>query len=260
MNLVVRDLGLSIAQKRLCRGLSFQVKPGDLWCVLGRNGAGKTTLLRTLAGLRDPDEGAIELNGVALADWGRPELARTRGFMPQAQTDSFSCTVLETILTGRYPHQSRLAEQWRFAAPDDREASQSVLALLGLAELIDRDVLTLSGGERQRVALAALLVQDAPFMLLDEPTSHLDFDKQLRVMEVLQARLAGPKAACAVLMSVHDINLAARFATHILLFSDDACVLAGPVAEVLTATNLTLAYHHGVSEIATQGYRWFLPH
>jgi iron complex transport system ATP-binding protein len=101
MNLVVRDLGLSIARQRLCSGLSFQVKPGELWCVLGRNGAGKTTLLRTLAGLRDPDEGSIELHGVALASWRRPELARTRGFMPQAQTDSFSCSVLETILTNR---------------------------------------------------------------------------------------------------------------------------------------------------------------
>jgi iron complex transport system ATP-binding protein len=243
----------------LCQGVRFTIELGEFWCVLGRNGAGKTTLLRALAGLRKPEEGSIILEGRKLADWDRTALARARAYLPQAQRDAFSSTVLETVLTGGFPHRTTLAAHWRFADRHERDPALAILRELGLESMQHRDVLSLSGGERQRVALAAMLLQDAPILLLDEPTSHLDVDKQFLVMNVLSRRLARPKRPCAAFMSVHDINLAARFATHIVLFSDDAAVLSGPVDEILTAENLSRAYHHRVMEIPDGPRRWFVP-
>jgi len=259
VRLAVEMLGLAVGARRLCSALSFCVEAGELWCILGRNGAGKTTLLRTLAGLSPPEAGRIVLDGRELSGWPRAELARARGFLPQSQGDAFSASVLETVLTGRHPHQPRLADQWRFDLGGTAAGLREILGRLELEPLLHRDILSLSSGERQRVAIAALLMQDAPLMLLDEPTSSLDFDKQLMVMRVLEERLAEAGKPCALLMSVHDINLAARFASHVLLFSNDGLVLAGPAGEVLTAANLSAAYEHPVAEFEAGEHRWFSP-
>lgn len=226
-------LSLQAAGRSLLSGLDWQVKYGELWCLLGRNGAGKTTLLRTAAGLHKAAGGAIHIAGIDPAHAHPERLAKLRGYMAQDQSDAFAWSVLDTVLLGRTP--------WRMDGQGDQEQERAmamaVLRQLGLESLAGRNVQRLSGGERQRVALAALLLQDTPLMLLDEPLSHQDVAHQLAIMQLLRERVAQH----AVIMSCHDINLAARYATHVLLLGEDQHWL-GPAASVLSLPNLEAAY------------------
>ncbi|HEX7935739.1 MAG TPA: ABC transporter ATP-binding protein [Paraburkholderia sp.] len=201
---------------------------GEIWCVAGPNGAGKTTLLSTLAGLLQPSAGHVELDGVRLAEWPAQPLAQRRALMPQSAPDAFSASVLDIVMLNRFPHLTG----WGWEREADREAARAALDLLSLTALTTRDVLSLSGGERQRVALAAVLCQDAPLLLLDEPLSHLDLHHQIDCLEALgQWTRQAPRT---VLFSCHDLNLARRFATHALLLDGAGVVYAGSVRDVLT--------------------------
>ncbi len=226
-------LGLRAGQRVLAAGLDWQVGRGEFWCVLGRNGAGKSTLLQVLSGLRRADEGGVMISGRPVDTIPATELARLRGLMPQQSFDSFSFSVREAVAIGRTPW--RLGRTWD--AQQDEGFVRTALVQVGLEARIDDDVTMLSGGERQRVALAALLAQDPALMLLDEPTAHQDVAQQLLLMRLLQ-RLSERHAVVA---TCHDINLAARFATHVLLLGPDFH-LAGPMADVLTPAALGGAY------------------
>jgi len=201
---------------------------GEIWCVAGPNGAGKTTLLSTLAGLRPASAGHVELDGRRLADWPPLPLARRRALMPQSAHDAFSASVLDIVMLNRFPHLGG----WGWERDADRAAAQAALERLGLGSFAARDVLSLSGGERQRVALAAVLCQDAPLLLLDEPLSHLDLHHQIDCLEALVAWTQEPRRC--VLFSCHDLNLARRFATHALLLDGTGGACAGLVRDVLT--------------------------
>ncbi|SDQ34551.1 iron complex transport system ATP-binding protein [Paraburkholderia fungorum] len=202
--------------------------PGEIWCVAGPNGAGKTTLLSTLAGLRQASAGQVELDGIRLRDWQPLPLAQRRALMPQSAPDAFSASVLDIVTLNRFPHLNG----WGWERDADRDAAHAALDLLGLAAFAARDVLSLSGGERQRVALAAVLCQDAPLLLLDEPLSHLDLHHQIDCLEALTAWAREPRRT--VMFSCHDLNLARRFATHALLLDGEGRAFAGPVHDVLT--------------------------
>jgi len=201
---------------------------GEIWCVAGPNGAGKTTLLSTLAGLRQAFAGHVELDGMRLADWHAQQLAQRRALMPQSAPDTFSASVLDIVMLNRFPHLTG----WGWEREADRAAARAALDLLGLTRLAARDVLSLSGGERQRVALAAVLCQQAPLLLLDEPLSHLDLHHQIECLEALSEWTREPGRS--VLFSCHDLNLARRFATHALLLDGNGAAYAGPVRDVLT--------------------------
>jgi iron complex transport system ATP-binding protein len=231
--LETRGLTLQAGSRLLVQGLDWKVEPGQLWCVLGPNGVGKTTLLHALCGLRQPVAGAVLINDRPIATTPPDQLARLRGLLPQQQFDAFSHTVLDTVLVGRAPY--RIGRQWD--SEDDRAIAHAALRRLGLEALAARDVLTLSGGERQRVALAALLAQAPPLMLLDEPTSHQDVGHQLALMGLMRELLD----THAVVMSCHDINLAARHATHALLLSGTRHWI-GTVDAVLGSDNLQAAF------------------
>lgn len=226
-------LGIRAGGRILIHALDWQVSRGELWCVLGRNGAGKSTLLHVLAGLRQPDEGDVMLDGQHLGDLSPLVLARQRGLMLQQTVDSFSFSVREAVAIGRTP--------WRIGSVWDSEQDEGFvrasLAQVGMQHRIEDEVTTLSGGERQRVACAALLAQAPALMLLDEPTAHQDVAQQLLLMRLMQ-RLSERHAIVA---TCHDINLAARFATHVLLLGP-GFYLAGPLAEVLTPESLQRAY------------------
>ncbi|WP_136419399.1 ABC transporter ATP-binding protein [Herbaspirillum sp. ST 5-3] len=227
------DLTLRIGDRLLVRELNWRVEAGQCWCVIGRNGAGKSTLLRTLAGLRDPDGGAIRVGERMLHDWHAPELARQRAYLPQGRKDAFGYRAIETVLAARHPYQG---DQYWDAAADIQKARVALLAL-DVAHLAERDVRTLSGGERQRVAIAAALAQDTPWLLLDEPASALDLAHQVSVMELL-ARLCR-KQEKAVVMVSHDLNLAHSISSHALLLMGDGRWMAGPVEEVMQAQILS---------------------
>jgi iron complex transport system ATP-binding protein len=213
---------------------------GEIWCIAGPNGAGKTTLLSTLAGLLQPAAGHVELDGVRVADWPPLPLARRRALMPQSAADAFNASVLDIVLLNRFPHLGG----WGWERAEDRAAAHASLERLGLADFAARDVLSLSGGERQRVALAAVLCQDAPLLLLDEPLSHLDLHHQIDALEALTAwtRETGSSEPRGVLFSCHDLNLARRFATHALLLDGAGGAYAGPVRDVLTPALTSRAF------------------
>jgi iron complex transport system ATP-binding protein len=245
-------LALRIGARWLCCEFSLRLRAGESLVLLGPNGAGKTTLLHTLAGLRQVDVGAVRLRGEPLGAWDSGALARFRGLLTQRQPDHFSSTVLETVLIGRHPHLGR----WGWEGAEDEAIARRVLDEVGLADMAERDILTLSGGERQRVAIAVLLAQSPQLFLLDEPTNHLDLHYQVETLELFR-RLTGE--GCSVVMVLHDINLAARYADHVVLLDGRGGVVAGTREAVLQADCLSHAFSHPIRRVEVDGGVVFLP-
>lgn len=253
MMLQAHSLALLVGKRSLASGLSLEIRRGELWCVLGPNGCGKTTLLLALAGLLAPESGEVRLAGRPLAAWKTLEAARMRGFLPQAVHDAFSASVLDAVVLGRHPHLPR----WHWEDETDRSIARQALAHVDLADFAGRDVLSLSGGERQRVAIATLLAQDPALLLLDEPVSHLDLRHQAEVMRHLTALACD--AGKAVVLSLHDVNLAARYATHALLFLPGGKVAHGPAGDILTEDLLSTAYERALHRVVLKGRAVFVP-
>jgi iron complex transport system ATP-binding protein len=250
--LTLRSLSVRAGPRSLIDGLSLNVRKGELWCVIGANGAGKTSLLHTMAGLRAPHTGEVLLQGRPVAAWPLPEAARLRGLLPQVLHDAFSASALDVVLLGRHPYQ----ERWAWESDADRAAALQALRDVDLEAFAERDVLSLSGGERQRVGIAALLAQDPALLLLDEPLAHLDLRHQIGVLEHL-ARCVRDDAK-AVMMAIHDLNLARRFATHALLLGG-AAPRFGPVAEVMTQAALSHAFGHALTCVEFGAQTLFVP-
>lgn len=249
--LATHGLRVTIAGITVCSDLALSIRRGECWAMLGRNGAGKTTLLHTLAGLRQPAAGSIDLAGRPLAAWTGRELARRRALLAQDDFDAFPASVLETTLIGRHPHLSR----WEWESPRDYAIARAALAAVDFAEGEARDARTLSGGERRRVGLAALLTQEPELFLLDEPATHLDLAHQLAVLDRLTAIARDQQKA--LIMVVHDVNLAARYCDHALLL-DRGSALAGPAAELLTAERLTALYGVALRTLRDENRRVFV--
>jgi len=245
-------LGVRIGERWLCRDLDLQLQRGECMAVIGANGAGKTTLLHTLAGLRPAAAGQLALGGRAVQDWPLRELARFRGLLAQQQPDHFAASVLETVLVGRHPHLGR----WDWEGAEDERLARAALADVGLEAMAARDILSLSGGERQRVALAALLAQAPALFLLDEPLNHLDLRYQIAVLTLFRG-LA--EAGRGVVMVLHDINLAARFADRIVLLDGHGGARAGSRDEVLQPALLAEAFGHPLRRAEVEGRVLFIP-
>ena len=239
--------------KTVVTGLNLALQPGERLVLLGRNGIGKTTLLHTLAGLRAPDAGELLLAGKTYEEHGPRGAARLRGLLPQHQGDAFAASVLETVLIGRHPHCSR----WDWESAADEAIARDALAAVQLADLAERSIHTLSGGERQRVALATLLAQQPALYLLDEPLAHLDLNHQIAVLEGMSRRVRDERAA--LVMVLHDINLAARYGDRALLLHGDGEHALGAVETVLDAPRLSRLYGHPLRVIEDGGRRWFVP-
>ncbi len=246
-------LSVSIAGQSVCRTLDFGVGAGECWGILGANGTGKTTLLHTLAGLRPPDSGRVLLDGVPLTHIGRRAIARRLGLMPQDNHDPFPATVLETALIGRHPWLAA----WQWEGETDTAAAEAALDEVGLAELAHRPVSTLSGGERRRLALATVLTQTPAVYVLDEPSNHLDLHHQVNLLALITRRARETDGA--VVMSLHDVNLADRFCDHLLLLFGDGEACFGATADVLNENTLARLYGHPIRILTDGDRRAFLP-
>ena len=206
--------------------LSFEVPAGGRLCILGPNGCGKTTLLRALAGLL-PHEGKVTAEGRDLAAMDRRQLARTVALLSQISSVYFSYTVYETVLMGRYAHQTGGA--FSGPGPEDRAIALECMERTGVADLRDRQVTELSGGQLQRVFLARTFAQQPRIILLDEPTNHLDLKYQVELVQELKAWASG-EGRCVVGV-LHDVNLALDLADLFLLMEEGRARYFGPAAE-----------------------------
>jgi iron complex transport system ATP-binding protein len=230
-----RGIDVCVGSRTLVRGLDLQLGRGSVLAVLGPNGSGKSLSLHTLAGLRPPKAGALLISGRPLTDWPRRALARELALLPQNVEDPFPASVIETVLLGRHPHIAR----WQWESPRDLAIASDALVAVGLAGYEERDVLTLSGGERRRAALAAVLAQTPRIFLLDEPTNQLDPNHQLEALQLLRERA---DAGAAVIVTLHDPNLAERFADAALLIGKDGDWRCGRVADILNPQHLSALY------------------
>ena len=244
-------LDVAVSGHTLVRALSFQARAGEFIAVLGRNGVGKTLTLHTLAGLRPPAAGSVELDGRVLADWTGRERARRLALLPQTAEDPFPSTVFDTALIGRHPH----LPFWQWEGAEDLARARAALAAVGLAELAPRDVTSLSGGERRRLEIATLLAQDAPLCLLDEPTNHLDPQHRNEVLELFRART---NAGGLVITALHDATLAARYADRVLLLLGEGRWLFGDTGSTLNAETLSDLYRVPIEELNSRGRRIFV--
>ncbi|MEQ3550314.1 ABC transporter ATP-binding protein [Pseudonocardia nematodicida] len=231
------------AERTVVDGQSVTLPAGRITVIVGPNACGKSTLLRGLAGLMKPDAGRVLLDGGELRRLPATEVARRIGVLPQQPTAPDGITVADLVGRGRHPHQ-RWFRQW---SADDEAAVESALSATGLDGLADRPVAELSGGQRQRAWIALVLAQGPGTMLLDEPTTFLDLAHQLDVLELLRGINADDGRT--VVMVLHDLELAARYAHHLIAMSGGRIVAEGDPCSVVTEELVSTVF--GVDALVT---------
>ena len=242
------DLSASIGRSKILDGVSVSFGAGELVGLIGPNGAGKTSLLKCLLGLLKPDSGAISLDGQALPVWSRLEVARRLGYLPQGAPCHWPMTTEHIVELGWLPHAATMRK-------NDNQVQTSVdkaLAQTGTTHLRSRVVTTLSGGERTLVMIARCLAGRAPLLLTDEPVTGLDPRHQIEIMQTLHAHAAGPGGVVAV---VHDLNLAARFCSRLVLMDQGRIVSVGTPNQVLTPERLAKVYGIDVALQSVDGQK-----
>ena len=251
--LAARQLNISLGGRSLCHDLSVAFDAGERWAILGANGSGKTTLLHTLAGLRPPDAGQVLLDGRDIGALTRRHLAQRRGVLFQDSETPFTSSVRDAVLSGRHPHLS----PWQWEGADDVQRAEQALAEVDMLHYADRLLTSLSGGERRRVEFAALLTQDAPVCLLDEPLNHLDLHHQVKILDLLRRRSLRP--GHVNIMVLHDVNLALRYCDHGLLLFDDGACRHGSLASLLDVATLERLYGCRFRQLADTDGKVFFP-
>ncbi|WP_205738389.1 ABC transporter ATP-binding protein [Billgrantia endophytica] len=225
--LEARALSLAYGRTPVIDTLDMTLPPGRVTAIVGPNGCGKSTLLAGLARLHVPGAGSVLLNGDDIQRLPARTLARQLALLPQQASAPEGLTVMDLIRFGRQPHQGWLS-QW---SADDRQAVHDALAAADLEDLAERPLDALSGGQRQRAWIAMTIAQQTPLLLLDEPTSALDLGHQIEVFELVR-RLAG--GGRTVVMVLHDLSSACRYADHLLALQGGRIVAAGPPNQVVT--------------------------
>lgn len=217
-------------------GLDLQLPAGRVIALCGPNGSGKSTVLRALRHLLPLRAGSIALNGRSLVEWPTKDLARHLAMLSQSPDAPAEMTVAELVMLGRYAHRKTLAGP----SAADRRACAAALSSTGLDELQAQPLGTLSGGQKQRAWIAMVLAQESGTILLDEPTNHLDVSHAMEVLELV--RRLNREAGRSIVVVLHDLNLAARYADHVVLFDRGKVAAQGKVTEVLTERRLGEVY------------------
>lgn len=227
--LIGEGLCLRYDQRTVAENLSVSIPRDSFTIIIGPNACGKSTLLRALARMLKPTEGSVLLDGADIGSYGTKEVARKLGLLPQTSIAPDGITVGDLVSRGRYPHQG-FFRQW---SPDDERVVNEAMERTGVADLATRFVDELSGGQRQRVWLAMALAQETPLLLLDEPTTYLDIAHQLEVLNLCaDLHESGSRTIVVVL---HELNLAARYASHLIVMRDGEIRAQGHPSEIVTS-------------------------
>ena len=235
MSILIKDARLALGERMVLDAVNIEAPPGSITAIVGPNGAGKSTLLRACAGLLPAQSGTISLAGRPLDALSRTELARAIAYLPQERAVHWPLAARAVVALGRLPHDDA-----------DATAIDRALGAMDITPLADRPVSQLSGGERARVLVARALAQEAPLLISDEPTAGLDPAHALALFALFE-RLA--TEGRTVIVALHDLSLAARFAHHIVLLANGRVVASGPPADVLMPRHLEPAF--GVTMLCT---------
>ena len=239
-SLCARDLCFAYNGQPVLHKVSLDLAPGRLIGVIGPNGAGKSTLVRLLSGLLAPQSGEVILDGRPIAHWKRRDLARRLAVVPQSPTLPETFTAAEVVLLGRTPYLGLLASE----SPRDWEAARRAMEMTQTLPLAQRLIGTLSGGERQRVVVARALAQEAPILLLDEPTTHLDVNHQLGLIVLVRHLVHDYHLAALIIL--HDLNLASVYCDELILLAGGEVLARGQPQQVLTRAQIARAYRADV--------------
>ncbi|MGI5454268.1 heme ABC transporter ATP-binding protein [Streptomyces sp. CA-249302] len=231
-------LHITLGPREVLHGVDIAVRPGEILALVGPNGAGKSTLLSALAADLAPTQGTVRIHGRPTTEWTAPELALRRAVLPQSATLAFPFTVEEVVRMGRAPHATSPAE-------DDLAVVQAMSAT-EVTPFARRPFSALSGGERARVALARVLAQQAPLLLLDEPTAALDLKHQELVLRLCRERA---RQGDGVVVVLHDLGLAAAYAHRVAMLCAGRVAAEGPPAEVFTESRLSEVYDQPVEVV-----------
>lgn len=228
MSLDIRRCAFGHRHRTILADVTFSVQPGEVVALLGPNGCGKTTLFRTLLGAIPPLEGRMEVDGADLASLPARDRARRLAYVPQFQSAVFPFRALDVVALGRFAHLGPLGA----AGEKDREAARQALERADALHLADRPVTELSGGEKQRVLIARALAQDAPYLLLDEPTSHLDFGHAHHALDLVRSLAAEGRG---ILWTAHDPIQVLRAADRAVVLHAGKVHAQGDPAEILSS-------------------------
>jgi len=239
MEITTDGLKFSYNDSPLLNGIDLTVPKGEILAIVGPNGSGKTTLLKNISGILSPEVGSVYLDMTRLPELSMTELARYLAVVEQEREIGFDFTVREIVALGRLPHRGRFARETSV----DKQWIGRAMELANVAPFAERSIRELSGGEKQRVFLAMALAQDPRVLLLDEPTSYLDINHQLQIMEIICQQAA---AGLTVLMVIHDLNLAAQYADRVAILHQGRLLAIGEPADALTEANIKQAFQTDV--------------
>ena len=236
MKLDVQSLSVTLGETAILKDASFSIDSGEFVGIIGPNGSGKTTLLKTLRGLYPASGGQVLWDGKSIASMSDKDIAHHVAYMQQSVNVSFDYEAIDIVMTARYPY----LKWWQQEGPGDKAIVEKAMKEVGVYHLRHRSVQNLSGGERQRVFLAKALAQQTEVLLLDEPTAALDL---VYADDIFYEGRRLCDEGKTILIVVHDLELAAKYCTKLVLVSDGCIVDVGTPREVLTAENLRNAFH-----------------
>ncbi|RPI79049.1 MAG: ABC transporter ATP-binding protein [Desulfobacteraceae bacterium] len=232
----IREAGFSYDGKQtIFDRVTFSIKPGEIFCILGPNGIGKSTLLRCLGGLLTLQTGSITLQGQGIHAIGRKELGKQIGFIPQGHQPAFPYSVKEFVLMGRAPYIPIYA----MPAEEDHRIAEQAIRSIGLVHLMEKSYTEISGGERQMALFARVLAQNPQLLLLDEPTSHLDLRNQLNTLTLIETLC---RQGLTAVLTTHLPDQALLLNATVAIMKDRTFMAVGPAREVITVENLKAAY------------------